>query len=167
METVEQSPVFTIEELQEYQHRYCETINEEDYQMYLNIVENHNRAKSETQFLMSGDVMIAKSLDEKKKYNRGHIEYRNSDDSFGGGEIVVCVQPYTPFVHCTEKGEEFSANGVSGGYFFRPGDDEEIELVGFRLKDFCTFGRNGGQADGAFHFPLLVNVWEVKSKEVY
>jgi len=165
-----ETSIISKADLEQRQDRYCETINDEDYQMYLNVVENHNRMKAEHKGPMTGDVMIASSLDGKKVYRGGHIEFRGSDHSprqGNSGELAVCVKPYVPIIHCTEKGMEFSANNVSGGYFFRPNDDEEIKYAGQFTKEFSIFGRNGGQADGTFNFQLVVNLWKVTSKEVY
>jgi hypothetical protein len=161
MKTPEQTAVLTIQELQAMQHIYRFDINEEDYQMYLNIVKAHNKAKKESKHLLSGDAMIAEGIDNNVKYVNGHIE-RNK---YKSDSYTVCTQHSTPFVN-GGHGETFHAS-ASGGYWFVLGPDEEIEHAGFRSKEFCAFGRNGAKGDGAFCFNLIVNVWKVVSEQVY
>ena len=105
-----------------------------------------------------GDVIICKG--PSKVYNSGHLEREPKEYS------SVCTQPYVPFVfkNIDETDVYFS---TSGGYWFSVPDEKILIYRGKREKIFKTWGHCGPCANGAFHFPAVVNVWEVFLESIY
>jgi hypothetical protein len=143
---------------------YAFRIDDYDYRKYVHIVKLHNKLSDDIP--NPGDIMICKSLDGKKVYNRGHIESGQLDDFSS-----ICTGPSTPFVvnggifHTWKYPREFKTE-TSGGYWFSV-NGEPVFHRGFRSKRFITWGHMGRCASGAFCFQLMVNVWEVSSKAIY
>lgn len=148
--------ILTKTELQLMQTTYCNLINDYDYNKYKNIVDIHNINKNGLP--AAGDIMICKSLDGKRVYNNGHIEYQDL-----GKFSSICTEPYMPFISIHNNKIYVNA---SGGYWFSI-DKEPVRHKGFRSKKFCSWGHCGPRADGAFYLDLIVNVWEVHSKAIY
>lgn len=73
-----------------------------------------------------------------------------------GGELVVCEQPFVPFVFQSPDGISLSVSG--GGFVGIP--VHEPEYVGKTQGDFKLWGHKGSCGNGAVTFRAKVNLWE-------
>ena len=107
--------------------------------------------------IQPGD-MVEMTTKHGDYYQNAHIESRDKET----GRWSVCEQPYIPFINLTDTEDNITCS-TSGGAW--SGVDNNLKLLGKRVKYFKDWGYNGCRASGAVTFEAEVNVWEYKHPE--
>lgn len=105
-----------------------------------------------------GDTVVM--IGPKVRYENGYLEKANLTE-----HNAMSVRAFAPFVSVCDN--DFPWFSASSGYRLGLREGDVMSPAGTGIRMFKAWGHDGPSEDGAFTFPAMVNVWELRSDQIY